>query len=69
MPNADDLEDFQHFGPQYRRRGPANAMRRHWKLVGIEFHRRYREGGTWLDHAGGNHYLSHYMWVTLEFRR
>lgn len=40
-----------------------------WTVVGFEFHRRYREGWTWLDNAGGNHILSHWGFWTIEYRR
>jgi hypothetical protein len=39
-----------------------------WRIIGIEFHRRWREGGTWLD-LGRRHYLSHCGFWTLEYKR
>jgi hypothetical protein len=39
-----------------------------WKLIGIEFHKRRREGYTRLD-GTGNSLLSHHGWWTLEWAR
>jgi hypothetical protein len=38
-----------------------------WRIIGIEFHRRWREGGTWLD-MDRRHYLSHCGFWTIEYR-
>lgn len=39
-----------------------------WRLIGIEFHRKYREGSTRLDLRNG-HRLEHWGWFTLEWQR
>lgn len=39
-----------------------------WRIVGIEFHWRYREGGTWLD-LRHNSYLSHWGFYSIEYER
>lgn len=43
-------------------------MRHYWRMIGIEFHWRYREGGTWLD-LRRNHYLSHWGFYSIEYER
>lgn len=40
-----------------------------WKLLGIDFHWRWRSGMTWLDNAGGDHLWSHYGFYSLEWAR
>lgn len=44
-------------------------MRKRWKLLGIDFHKRWRSGMTWLDNAGGDHLLSHHGFYSLEWAR
>ncbi len=39
-----------------------------WTFLGIEFHRRYREGRTYLD-LSHCHMLDHWGWFSLEWAR
>lgn len=43
-------------------------MRGKWKLIGIDFHRRWRSGYTRLD-LNGDSLLSHHGWYSLEWAR
>lgn len=45
------------------------AKRIKWKLLGIDFHARWREGKTWLDYAGGDHLWMHHGFWSLEWAR
>jgi hypothetical protein len=44
-------------------------MKHRWHFLGIEWHRRWREGKTWLDNAGGDHLLVHHGFYSLEWAR
>lgn len=48
----------------------AERPRRYrWKLLGIDFHKRWRAGRTWLDYAGGDHLWSHHGFYSLEWAK
>ncbi|MDB5606691.1 MAG: hypothetical protein JWP25_3591 [Bradyrhizobium sp.] len=47
----------------------ALAGRRKWRLLGIDFHGRWRAGRTWLDSAGGDHLWSHHGFYSIEWAR
>jgi hypothetical protein len=40
-----------------------------WKLLGIDFHWRWRTGQTWLVNPDGNHMISHHGFYSLEWAR
>lgn len=45
-----------------------NPTRHRWRLIGIDFHRRWRGGNTRLDMSGYS-MLSHHGFFTLEWAR
>lgn len=46
-----------------------SAMLGKWKLVGVDFHRRWRSHATWLDRFNGCHVLVHHGFYSLEWMR
>lgn len=40
-----------------------------WTFLRWHWHRKWREGKTWLDTAGGDHLLMHHGFYSIEWAR